>query len=172
MLNLHILNCDEFTLSEDDIHRVAEIMVHPKVLEYEPDYGNLQNFDYIYRECLRSYRNLERGKHVSLVVNFNRVLVGFLGIHRQPPPRSHVGDLGMAVHPDYWRKGIGTKLLTTGIELATKIGLTQLEADSLAYNDGMRGLAEKTGFVYVETRKGVANMFGRMEDMIHYVRVV
>ena len=77
----------------------------------------------------------------------------------------------MAVHPDHWRQGIGSKLLTTGIELSREIGLTRLEADILAYNEGMRRLAEKTGFKLVEVRHNVVNMFGKMEDMTHYVRL-
>ena len=160
-------------LSDEELRNIVEIMAHPKVLAFEPDYRNQQDVDYLFRESLKSSRDPARiGRHVSLIAKLDDVPVGFLGIHRQPPPREYVGDVGMAVHPDHWRQGIGTKLLTTGIELSREIGLTRLEAGILACNEGMRRLAEKTGFRLVEVRKYAVDMFGKVEDMTYYVRLV
>ena len=172
-MNLEILNTDDRRLSDEELRYIVEIMAHPKVLAFEPDYRNQQDVDYLFREALKSSRDPARiGRHVSLIAKLDDRPVGFLGIHRQPPPRGHVGDVGMAVHPDHWRQGIGSKLLTTGVELSREIGLTRLEADILANNEGMRRLAEKTGFKLVEVRQNVVDIFGKMEDMTNYVRIV
>jgi len=172
-MNFDILNTDDRMLSDVELRHIVGIMAHPKVLAFEPDYRNQQDLDYLFREVLKSSRDPTRiGQHVNLIAKLDDVLVGFLGIHRQPPPRDHVGDVGMAVHPDHWRQGIGTMLLTTGIELSREIGLTRLEADILAYNEGMRKLAEKTGFKLFEVSKYAVDMFAKMEDMTLYVRLV
>ena len=47
-----------------------------------------------------------------------------------------------------------------------------MEANILAYNEGMRKLAEETGFKLFEVSKYAVDMFGKMEDMTLYVRLV
>ena len=72
------------------------------------------------------------------------------------------------VHPDYQCKGIGTKLLETGIELAKEKGLKRLEADTLSSNKAMRRIAEKAGFRLEGIRKKDVNMHGRLMDSALY----
>lgn len=67
-------------------------------------------------------------------------------MHRFSDPKSHVGDVGVMVHPDHQRKGISTKLLNAGIGLALAKGFRRLEADALATNKAMRRTAEKSEF--------------------------
>lgn len=63
--------------------------------------------------------------------------MGFVGIHRlkgEIVEMAHVGEVGIAVHPDFQRREIGTKLLKTCVSLAGKRGFKRLEADTLAHN--------------------------------------
>ncbi len=91
-------------------------------------------------------------------------VIGFLGIHRTSKRMTHVGVIGISVHPDYWRRGFGTRLLKAGIELARDEGFTRLEADILYKNKAMRKLAEKLGFRLEGIRKMRIEIDGRYED--------
>ncbi len=168
---LEILNMDENSLTKDEVRKITEILVHPEVLELDSDYPNHQDFDYLYVEFLKSYEDRERGRHVGIVARLDGVPVGFLGIHRQGSTRGHVGDVGIAVHPDHWRKGVGSAMLLAGIDIAENIGLTRLEADTLAKNVGMRKLAEKTGFTLEGIRRKAVNMYGNLVDVALYARI-
>jgi putative acetyltransferase len=66
---------------------------------------------------------------------------------------SRVGTIGISVHPDYQRRGIGTRLLKECIALAKKQNLRRLEADTLANNKPMRRLAQEVGFRFEGVRK-------------------
>ena len=82
-MNLEILNTDDRRLSDEELRYIVEIMAHPKVLAFEPDYRNQQDVDSLFREALKSSRDPERvGRHVSLIATIDDRPVGFLGILR------------------------------------------------------------------------------------------
>ena len=146
---------------------MAEILKHPKVLELDSAYtSNDRDFEYLIDGFRRNYEGHEAGKHVSIVAKLDGVPVGFLGIYRHGPPRTHVGDVGIAVHPDHWRKGIGTEMMKMGTDHAKKIGFVRLEADTLLKNWGMRRLAEMFGFEQEGIREKYVNMYGTLEDIV------
>ncbi len=172
-MGLEILNMDNDTLNTGDFRILAEILKHPKVLELDSDYpSNDRDFEYLIEGFQKNYVDHEEGKHVSIVAKLEGVPVGFLGIYRQGPPRTHVGDVGIAVHPDQWRKGIGTKMMKVGINHAKKIGFKRLEADTLMKNTGMRRLAEKFGFNLEGIREKYVNMYGTLEDIALYALIL
>jgi ribosomal protein S18 acetylase RimI-like enzyme len=59
---------------------------------------------------------------------------------------SHCGSLGMGVHPDYRRQGLGRRLLTACIEQAWARGLTRIELEARADNRAAIALYERLGF--------------------------
>lgn len=59
---------------------------------------------------------------------------------------SHCGSLGMGIHPNYRRQGLGSRLLTACIEKAWAKGLTRIELEARADNAAAIALYQKNGF--------------------------
>ena len=59
---------------------------------------------------------------------------------------SHCGSLGMGVHPDYRRQGLGRRLLAACIEKAWAKGLMRIELEARADNHAAIALYERLGF--------------------------
>lgn len=57
-----------------------------------------------------------------------------------------VGHVGIAVHKDYWRKGIGEELMEIAIKEAKELGVRVLTISINTENTPMIRLAEKLGF--------------------------
>jgi len=67
----------------------------------------------------------------------------------------NVGHVGIAVHKDYRRKGVGEKLMRTAIEEAKELRVEVLTASINTENKPMIRLAEKSGFKeHMRERKG------------------
>lgn len=58
----------------------------------------------------------------------------------------HRGSLGMGVHPDYRRQGLGRRLLQACIDKAWAQGLTRIELESRVDNHAAIALYEALGF--------------------------
>ena len=71
---------------------------------------------------------------------------------------SHCGSLGMGVHPDYRRQGLGRRLLAACIEKAWAKGLMRIELEARADNHAAIALYERLGF-RVEAVKSKAMRF-------------
>lgn len=78
-----------------------------------------------------------------LVLDENGIL-GFLKMEYLPDGSAWLG--GLRVDPDYWRRGVGSRLTASALELAASRGCPS--ARLLIYDDNFRslGLAEKQGF--------------------------
>lgn len=59
---------------------------------------------------------------------------------------SHCGSLGMGIHADYRRQGLGQRLLSACIEKAWRKGLTRIELEARSDNVAAIRLYEKLGF--------------------------
>jgi len=67
----------------------------------------------------------------------------------------NVGHVGIAVHKDYRRKGVGEKLVRRAIEEAKELGVEVLATSADTENTPMIHLAEKLGFKeHMRERKG------------------
>ena len=91
-------------------------------------------------------------------------VVGNSGLFRDEHNRSHVGHLGMMVHPDYQGVGIGSALMEAVLDLAENwIGLSRLQLEVYTDNERAIGLYHKYDF----QPEGVFHAFAFRDG--HYV---
>jgi putative acetyltransferase len=84
-----------------------------------------------------------------LVACIEQKLVGQLTLHTFPnsPRRRHVGCIGMAVHDDHLRQGIGSALMKAALDLADNwLNILKLELEVYTDNEAALRLYEKFGF--------------------------
>ena len=147
-MTLEIVNAREKKLTDEDFRRLAEIEEHPEVAKWDaPAYGG--DLEKAYDAFKEAMGKLPETEDEFLVARLDGRTVGFVGIHRlrgEIGEMRHVGEVGIIVHPDFQRRGIGTKLLQACLSLAGRRGFKRLEADTLANNKAMRRLLEKFDF--------------------------
>ena len=84
----------------------------------------------------------------------SKKIVGFSNARGKDDGRTrHRLELGWALHPDYSRKGIATRLVNAIIEEARKRGIKRLEAEAAVENVASVKLAKKAGFKIEGRRK-------------------
>ena len=170
-MGLELVDAEKVAVCDEDICMVAELMVRPEIRKTDIDYRrHSDNLETMSQRLKDFFRRVPRDKNqLCLLAKLDGKVVGFLGMHRFSDPKSHVGDVGVMVHPDHQRKGIGTKLLNAGIGLALAKGFRRLEADALATNKAMRRTAEKKASFKLEgiIIKAI-NMHGQLKDEALY----
>jgi ribosomal protein S18 acetylase RimI-like enzyme len=82
---------------------------------------------------------------------------------------THCGTLGMGVHKDYRRRGIGTRLLERTIEEAKARGIERVELEVFALNTPAINLYEKWGFVQEGVKRKARKIDGVYDDVIGMV---
>ena len=163
-MSFQVIDAQESPLTDEAIWMLAEIETHPKVMEWDVDIHTKDQRE-MFLLFKAFFQKLPNDKdQIFLVGKLDGRTIGFLGIHRKSKRMKHVGVVGIIVHPDYWRRGFGTKLLKAGIECAKREGFVRLEADILAKNDAMRRIAEKHGFKLEGIRKMRIRINKRYED--------
>lgn len=135
-----------------DAEAFAEIMTQPQVY-----YGTLQlphTTPESWRKRLEA--NDPRYDYV-LVAEVDGKVVGNLGLHRSPRPRTlHVASLGMSVHDAHQGKGVGRALMAAAIEAADRwLNILRIELEVYPDNGRAIRLYESFGFA-VEGRKRMA----------------
>ena len=78
---------------------------------------------------------------------------------------AHRGMLGMGVHPDFRRFGIGASLLRTALAQAQMIGLERVELEVFASNLVAIRLYERFGFAIEGTIRAARKFNGTYDDM-------
>jgi RimJ/RimL family protein N-acetyltransferase len=143
---LEIVDGKKYRFRDMDLRMLAEIETHPKVTEFNM-YPHMNDPDEMYSLFRKFTKAVQRrDDQIFLIARLDDNVTGFLGIQRRKEGVDHIGNLGLSVHPNHWGKGIGTKLLQTGVEHAKKHHLLRLEAETLATNKPMLRIAEKAGF--------------------------
>ena len=132
---------------------MAEIEEHPEIGKWDiPAYGG--NVEKAFAG-LKKWLERVSGNEF-LVAKLGGRVVGFASIHRiegEIGEMSHVGEVSIAVHPDFQRRGIGTELLKSVVSLATTRRFERLEAAILVDNKASIALLTKIGFKLEGIRK-------------------
>ncbi|MCZ7540822.1 MAG: GNAT family N-acetyltransferase [Anaerolineae bacterium] len=124
------------------------------------------------RDKVRDWLENPRPDLVGLVAVVGGVVVGQLGLHLYAGRRAHAAGLGMMVHGDYQRRGVGTALVEAAVELAERwLGITRLELE--VYTDNPAGIAlyKKFGFEVEGTLREYALRDGQYVDSYLMARV-
>lgn len=109
-----------------------------------------------------------------LVAELDGRVVGNLGLHPAAPSlrRRHAYALGMAVHDDFQRRGVGTALMSAAIELADNwMQVQRLELTVYADNHAALALYRKFGFEIEGTHKRYAFRNGAFTDSYSMARL-
>ncbi|MBP0616444.1 GNAT family N-acetyltransferase [Jiella mangrovi] len=107
-----------------------------------------------------------------LVAEEAGALVGTASLNRLAGRRSHVGQLGMGVHDDHLRRGVGTALLSELVSLSDEwLGLVRLELDVMADNAPAIALYEKHGFALEGRLRASALREGVLVDTLMMARI-
>lgn len=112
---------------------------------------------------------------VHLVSVVEGKAVGDIFLHTPTNPRlKHSAILGMALHPDYWGLGIGSRLMAAVLELADNwLNLQRVELTVSTHNAAAIRLYQKHGFViegtkhyqgYGDGRWSHSHFMGRLRD--------
>ncbi len=100
--------------------------------------------------------------------------VGFLGLWQpgRSPRRRHVAAIGMAVHDDWQRKGVGTVLTREAIELADNwLNVIRIELTVYTDNEPAIALYRKFGFRTEGTHQKYAFRDGQYVDAYAMARI-
>ncbi len=101
------------------------------------------------------FRNeFEKYKDTYIIETDNEI-IGFSTIGKTRDKNEiNTGEIwGIYLHPDYWEKGYGTKLLNYLIEILKKRGFNEITLWVLEENLPARKFYEKNGFQFDGTRK-------------------
>lgn len=109
----------------------------------------------------------------GLVAESSGVIVGQSGVeHLQRPRLRHIGRIGMAVHQDYQRQGIGSQLLAAVIDLAENwLGVHRLELTVFTDNAAAIHLYQKHGFEIEGEARQFALRAGQYVNAYYMARI-
>ena len=120
----------------------------------------------------RQKMSTNRPNVVSLVAIFENEIVGMASLTRFEGRRSHVGIVGMGVHDSYVGNGLGTRLLTSLLEVADDWwALRRIELTVNADNARAIGLYERMGSEREGVLKDYALRGGALIDAVSMARL-
>lgn len=121
----------------------------------------------------RQKRNAANPANLTrLVAVIENKVIGAIGLDRFDNRRSHVGQIGMAVHDDFAGRGAGTALLAAAIDLADNwLNLKRLELS--VYVDNLRAISlyERFDFEREGLRRAYAWRAGAYVDSLSMARL-
>lgn len=156
-MRIKIIDAKKVPISEEDIRNVCEIELHPKLRRWDRR-GTTEEpitLERVMTNFKQFFMKLPTNENQHcLLAKVGDKVVGFLGLHRlEKEWGRHVGEVGVMVHPDYWNKGIGTKLMKKIVKHAKMEGFKRLELETSVTNIAMIHVAEKAGFKLEGIRK-------------------
>ncbi len=112
-------------------------------------------------------RKLDYKRVLPLVALINGDIVGNATLHHRTGPYHHIGEVRIFLAKDYRGRGLGSKMLSTLVDLARKEGLHWLTAEVFASKPKVIRAFETLGF---ENRCMLEDYFmlpdGRTEDVV------
>jgi len=109
----------------------------------------------------------------NLVICADEKVVGHLGLEQYSNPRRrHVAGLGMAMHKDWLRQGLGSRLLQAALDLADNwLQVTRIELEVYKANEAGAALYQKFGFVVEGESARFAYRDGELADVLRMARL-
>ncbi len=112
------------------------------------------------------------GRVHALVADAGGVIIGSAGLERYENRRAHAGAIGMSVHQEYQRKGVGTALLEALLDLADNwYNLRRVELEVYTDNKPAVALYANYGFEIEGTLRAYAFREGRYVDAFYMARL-
>ncbi|MEM2342028.1 MAG: GNAT family protein [Candidatus Bathyarchaeia archaeon] len=163
-MKLEIINAKMNPLKDEDIRAIVDIERHPAVKKWLVEYAD-EEYERELEEYRRFFSELKGNDRVEvLVAKIDGCIVGFLALWRMDENAERMTSIGISVHPDYWGRGIATKLVREAINLAREKGVKKLIIETLEENSAMKRVAEKLGFKLETIRKGKIFKDGAYHD--------
>jgi L-phenylalanine/L-methionine N-acetyltransferase len=149
-----------------DWQEVAALLQLPRVR-----WGTLR-LPFVSREETRKWMEKPPEGHVGIVAVLDGQLVGAADVTQYKGRRSHAGGIGICVHDDFHRRGIGSGLLATLVDVADNwLNLRRLELTVYVDNEPAIRLYEKFGFAIEGTRRNDAFRDGAFADAYAMARL-
>jgi putative acetyltransferase len=124
------------------------------------------------REQWRKMTENPSEDRTGIVAVLDGSIIGNAGIWHQKGRRRHVGGVGMSVHDDFHRRGIGSALMAALIDVADSwLDLKRLELTVYVDNAPAIALYRKFGFEVEGTRRGDAFRDGKYVDSHEMARL-
>jgi len=116
------------------------LMKVEKFLYFSPDLRRLERDWKIFLDGMNN-------KIILVALNDSNKIIGECEVIRYKSPKvSHVGTLGIAIHPSYQKLGLGTALVKLMEELAKKEGIKKIELSVIEGNIGAMKLFKNLGY--------------------------
>jgi len=97
--------------------------------------------------ALRNQQGLESGEVICLIAVEGKELVGEATLHRTLGGWTrHVGEVRVACHPRFRRRGLGMHLVGAIVRIATDLGIEKIMVQVVENQVGARRTFEKLGF--------------------------
>lgn len=151
-----------------DFDGMRDVMSQPNAL-----HGTLQ-LPYPSLELWKKRMAEQKDTDKVLLAVLDGRIVGNLGLHPAAPQlrRRHAYSLGMAVHDDFQRQGVGSALMAAAIDLADNwMQIDRLELTVYVDNPSAIALYRKFGFEIEGTHKNYAFRNGRFTDSYSMARL-
>jgi L-phenylalanine/L-methionine N-acetyltransferase len=149
-----------------DWQEIAALMELPSVR-----WGTLR-LPYTRKDQWRKTMENPPEERTGIVAVLEGRIVGSADVFQYKGRRRHVGDIGMSVHDDFQRRGIGSALMAALINVADDwLDLKRLELTVYADNAPAIRLYQKFGFEVEGTLRGYAFRAGQYVDSFFMARL-
>lgn len=150
----------------DDYEQIAAIMNLPGVR-----YGTLR-LPHANPEQTRTWLEAPADGGLRIVAERCGVILGVAGLHRQRDRRHHAAVLGISIHDDHRRQGIGKALMLEILDAADKwLNITRIELTVFTDNTAAITLYESFGFEAEGVHKAYAFRDGKFSDVVAMARI-
>ncbi|MDA1265583.1 MAG: GNAT family N-acetyltransferase [Planctomycetota bacterium] len=140
-------------MTQADAPRVLELYGDPKVVEFY-DLSLFEDLDRALAHVRDRHREFHEHRGIRWVATEQGgadQLVGTVGLHGIHATHRYA-ELGYAVHPAHWRRGIGLESVQRVVNFGFEdLGLRRIEAYVDPRNGGSLGLLERAGFRFEGT---------------------
>jgi len=153
-------------LEPSDWEEIAALTELPKVR------GGTLRLPYTRKDQWRKWMENPSEERTGIVAVLEGRIVGSADIHQCKGRRRHVGEVGMSVHDDFQRRGIGSALTAALVDLADNwFNLKRLELTVYMDNEAAIRLYQKFGFDVEGTLRAYAFREGQYVDAFFMARL-